>query len=173
LNEQTTEEENTSEAQQSENTTAAVIPQSGAFVDFVTKMCETRKWKTRELDNEHAVFEFLVDQTRSQTLFVFGFDDDVEFSVPSFAAFDTLEKVPHFISSSLLQLNAKMKIGFWCMETIGDKLVYTYMHNAKMSQIDETIFNDIVTTLVQRVDEFENLLIKMSGEGTGGVEPVQ
>ncbi len=149
------------------------ISTSGVFVDFIHHMCEAHGWKTRELDNEHAVLEFTVDQSRSQTLFVFGFDEDVEFSVPSFAAFDTMDKVPHLISSSLLQVNAKMKIGFWCMETIGEKLVFTCMHNAKMSQIDDQLFSDIVKTLVQRVDEFENLLVKMSGEGSAGKEPTQ
>lgn len=140
------------------------------FMPFITRMCAPHNWIVREVDNEHAVIEFSLDKTRSQTLFIFGFDDDVEFSVPSFAAFESLEKVPHFISSSLLQINAKTKIGFWCMEQIGDKLVYTYMHNASLSQLDEKLFGEIVLTIVQRVDEFENLLIKMSNEGNHSSE---
>jgi len=145
----------------------------GVFADYINRMCTAFNWKTREFDNEHAVIEFTVDQLRAQTLFIFCFDDDLEFSVPSFAAFDSLEKVPHFISTSLLQVNAKTKIGFWCVEQIGEKLVYSYMHNASMSQTDESTFKDIITTLIQRVDDFENLLVRMSEQGNTGQEPAQ
>ncbi len=140
------------------------------FMAFINRMCDAHNWKVREVDDEHAVIEFILEKTRSQTLFVFSFEEEVEFSVPSFAAFESMDKVPHLISSSLLQINAKTKIGFWCMEHIGDKLVYTYMHNANITQLDEKNFSEIVTTLIQRVDEFENLLIKMSSEGNSPTE---
>ena len=100
------------------------------FLSFVTKMCSFHKWKITESDDEHVVIQFAVNDTRSQTMFIFGFDNSLEFSVPSFAAFDSLENVPHFISSTLLQINAKAKIGFWCLEQIGERYVYTYMCNA-------------------------------------------
>jgi hypothetical protein len=132
------------------------------FWTFVKRMCSNNQWLMREADYEHAVIEFAVDGSRTQTLFIFNMDNDLEFSIPSFAAFDSLEKVPHFISSSLMQINAKTKIGFWCLEQIGEKLVYTYMHNAVMSKLDEADFKEIVTTLITRVEDFENLLIKMS-----------
>jgi hypothetical protein len=153
-----------------ENEIPDEVPSQIDFTAFIIQMCSPHNWVVREVDSEHAVIEFTLDKTRSQTLFIFGFDDDVEFSVPSFAAFESLDKVPHLISSSLLQINAKTKIGFWCMEQIGDKLVYTYMHNARISLLDEKVFGEIVTTLIQRVDEFENLLINMSGEGNSAAE---
>ncbi len=158
-----------------ENETGEVTKQpEGVFANYINRMCAAFNWKTREFDNEHAVIEFTVDQLRAQTLFIFCFDDDLEFSVPSFAAFDSLEKIPHYISTSLLQVNAKTKIGFWCVEQIGEKLVYSYMHNASMAQTDESAFKDIITTLIQRVDDFENLLVKMSEQGKAGEEePLQ
>jgi len=143
------------------------------FSEFINRMCAVNNWAVREVDDEHAIIEFTLDQTRAQTMFIFSFDDEVEFSVPSFAAFDSLEAVPHFISSTLLQVNAKTKIGFWCLEPIGNKLVYSYMHNAHMHLVDEKLFIEIVMTLIQRVDEFENLLMKMSAEGDPKTEIVQ
>jgi hypothetical protein len=134
------------------------------FMNFITRMCGVHQWKITESDNEHAVIQFAVNETRSQTLFVFGFDNSLEFSAPSFAAFDSFENVPHLISTTLLQINAKTKIGFWCLEQIGDRFVYTFMHNATMAHVSEETFGDIVTSVIQRVDEFENLLMKMSGE---------
>jgi len=144
-----------------------------SFSDFINRMCAVNSWAVREVDDEHAVIEFTLDQTRAQTMFIFSFDEEIEFSVPSFAAFDSLETVPHFISSTLLQVNAKTKVGFWCLEPIGNKLVYSYMHNAHMHLVDEKQFIEIVMTLIQRVDEFENLLIKMSANGDPKTEIVQ
>ncbi len=143
------------------------------FMPFLTRMCAAHNWVIREVDNEHAVIEFSVDKTRTQTLFIFSFDDYLEFSVPSFAAFDSPENIPHILSTSLLQINAKTKIGFWCVEKIGEKSVFTFMHNASLAQLDETLFGEIVTTLIQRVDEFENLLVRMSSENKPGHEITQ
>lgn len=141
-----------------------------SFTTLISRMCNAHHWIVREIDEAHAVIEFKLNETRFQTLFIFGFDENVEFSVPSFAAFDSLEQIPHLISSSLLQINAKTKIGFWCLEEIGGKLVYTYMHNIKLSQLDEKLFGDIVMTLVQRVDEFESLLVNLSSQGNPKID---
>jgi hypothetical protein len=146
---------------------------NGTFSTFIQHMCSINNWSVREVDDEHAVIEFTLDQARSQTLFIFSFDEEIEFSVPSFAAFDSLETVPHFISSTLLQVNTKTKIGFWCLEQIGNKMVYSYMHNAHIAGVDEKQFIEIVMTLIQRVDEFENLLMKMSANGDAKSEIVQ
>lgn len=136
---------------------------SEKFLAFITRMGSAHHWVFRDVDDEHAVIEFSLDADRPQTLFIFNIEDNLEFSVPSFAAFDSMEQVPHFISSTLLQVNAKTKIGFWCMEKIGEKFVYSYMHNTGMATIDESEFGEIVHTLIQRVDEFEKLLMNMSG----------
>jgi hypothetical protein len=136
------------------------------FLDFITRMCGAQNWKITESDNEHAIIQFAVNEARSQTLFIFSFDDALEFSVPSFAAFDSLEDVPHLISSTLLQVNAKTKIGFWCLEQIGDHHVYTFMHNTSITGMTESVFGEIATALIQRVEEFENLLTQMSGEAS-------
>jgi hypothetical protein len=136
-------------------------------------MCSAQNWKITESDPDHAVIQFAVDETRTQTLFVFGFDNSLEFSVPSFAAFDSLDNVPHLISSTLLQINAKTKLGFWCLEHIGERFVYTFMHNADLSSVDEVVFKEIVTTLIQRVNEFENLLENMAKDGASKSETVQ
>lgn len=143
------------------------------FIPFITRMCTAQNWAIREVDNEHAVIEFSVENARTQTLFVFSFDDFLEFSVPSFAAFDSPENIPHILSTSLLQINAKTRIGFWCIEKIGEKNVFTFMHNASPPQINEAQFREIVTTLIQRVDEFENLLVRMSSETKPGNEIAQ
>ncbi len=164
------ENENT-ESQEAEIPEAKEIDKE--FMPFLTRMCSAHNWVIREIDDEHAVIEFSVDKTRTQTLFIFSFEDYLEFSVPSFAAFDAPENIPHILSTSLLQINAKTKIGFWCVEKIGEKSVFTFMHNASLAQLNETLFGEIVTTLIQRVEEFENLLMRMSSENKPGNEVTQ
>jgi len=140
------------------------------FLTFISRMCEANKWKITESDSEHVVIQFAVNEARSQTLFIFGFDNSLEFSVPSFAAFDSLEDVPHLISSTLLQINAKTKIGFWCLEQIGNRFVYTYMHNTVMENVTTESFGEIVSSIIERVEEFESLLTKISGESNSKTE---
>jgi hypothetical protein len=47
------------------------------------------------------------------------------------------------------------------------------MHNADLSSVDEVVFKEIVTTLIQRVNEFENLLENMAKDGASKSETVQ
>jgi hypothetical protein len=153
-------------SEQIENKNSGIEQSVYDFPEFITRMCDANKWKITESDNEHAVIQFAVNETRSQTLFIFSFDDSLEFSVPSFAAFDSLEDVPHLISSTLLQVNGKTKIGFWCLEQIGNHFVYSFMHNTTIINMTENNFGEIVAGLIQRVEEFEDLLTKMSVEAS-------
>lgn len=153
-------------SEQLENKKSGNEQSPSEFLNFITDMCGAQNWKITESDNEHAIIQFAVNEARSQTLFIFGFDDSLEFSVLSFAAFDTLEDIPHLISTTLLQINAKTKIGFWCLEQIGNQFVYTYMHNTIMTNMTKEDFAEIASSLVQRVEEFENLLTKISGEAS-------
>jgi hypothetical protein len=91
----------------------------------------------------------------TQTIFILRYDTTLEFSCPSGLKFDSFNYIPHQLSSFLLKENSKYKIGFWCVEEIGGRLVFSIMHNAEISLIDLSYFVDIVTTLIDKCDEFE------------------
>jgi hypothetical protein len=61
----------------------------------------------------------------------------------------------------LLGQNAKFKIGFWCIEQISNKQVYSIMHNAEISLIDVNYFKKVVIKLVQECDSFEQAIAEM------------
>ena len=72
--------------------------------------------------------------------------------------FDDTDDIPHSLSTWLLISNARYKFGFWCIEKIEDKQVFSIIHNAEMSLIDINYFCKIVDRLVQECDKFEQTI---------------
>jgi len=70
-----------------------------------------------------------------------------------------VDAVPGYLSTLLLKRNCEKKIGFWCLEGIGSRQIFSHMHNAEMSLIDGEYFAKVVRTLIQEVDELEEVII--------------
>ena len=108
-----------------------------------------------------SILRFAMESGRDQTLFIIRYESTLEFSVPSMAAFESEENMPHFLSTLLMKRSSEKKIGFWCIERIGDKSVYSYMHNAEMQLIDSDYFAKVVRALITECDDFEGVLIQL------------
>ncbi len=102
-----------------------------------------------------------MDSGRVQTLYILRYETTLEFSVPSEATFEDEDRIPHWLSTILLRRNAQNKIGFWCIEEIGKKQVYSYMHNAEMSLINQEYFARVILALIRECDNFEGILDKI------------
>lgn len=135
---------------------------SGAnFENTITKYCAACGWKLADLNNRRAILRFNMDSGRVKTLFIVRYDTTLEFSVQSMAAFDSEDNIPHFLSTLLLQWSTDYKMGFWCIENIGEKHVYSVMHNAEMQLINNTYFERVVRKLISECDKFEEILIRV------------
>ncbi len=131
------------------------------FADTIKKYCAANGWKIADLNNERAILRFSMSSGRNQTLYIIRYDSTLEFSVSSMAAFDSEDDIPHFLSTLLLKRSAEKKIGFWCIEKIGGKHVYSCMHNAEMQLIDSNYFAKVVRALINECDDFEGTLIQI------------
>lgn len=134
---------------------------SANFVPTIQKYCNANNWNLSEIDSKKAILKFSMQSGRTQTCYIIRYDNTLEFSVPSMAAFDSEEKVPHLFSTLLLKRNASRKYGFWCIEMIGGKHVFSAMHNAELSLMDAEYFRKVVSALVSECDDFETTIIDM------------
>jgi hypothetical protein len=131
------------------------------FANTIKKYCAAQGWKIADLNSDRAILRFGMESGRDQTLFIIRYESTLEFSVPSMAAFESEENMPHFLSTLLMKRSSEKKIGFWCIERIGDKSVYSYMHNAEMQLIDSDYFAKVVRALITECDDFEGVLIQL------------
>ena len=132
--------------------------------DFEATMrayAETAGWTLGDVSDRRAVFQFTMESGRQQTCFVLRYDATLEFSVPTIAAFDTDDEIPHPVSTILLKRSAESKIGFWCIEHVSEKMVYSVMHNHDSGHLTPELFRKIVVRLISEADLFEGMLIKM------------
>lgn len=131
------------------------------FASTVRKYCAANGWNIADLNDSCATLRFTVNSKRTKTIFIIRYDLTIEFSVQSMAIFDSHDEIPHFLSTLLLERNAEKKIGFWCIEKIKNKFIYSCMHNAKIQLLDKDHFADIVNTLINECDDFEEKIETM------------
>jgi hypothetical protein len=131
------------------------------FRSTIERYCSEIGWRIAEIDSRRAVIRFRMDSGRRQTLYIIRYDETLEFSVPSGLAFDERGDVPHGLSTLLLERNATKKIGFWCLENIADRKVFSFMHNAHIALLNTQHFEHVVRALIRECDEFEDAMLAM------------
>lgn len=128
---------------------------SNNFQSTIINYCNQIGWRIGDINANKAVIRFNMDSGSTQTVFIIRYDTTLEFSCPSGLKFDNFDYIPHQLSSYLLQQNSQFKIGFWSIEEISGRLVYSIMHNSEISLIDVNYFMSIVKTLINKCDNFE------------------
>ncbi|MEN6643522.1 MAG: hypothetical protein ABFE08_13840 [Armatimonadia bacterium] len=131
------------------------------FERTIRRFCSDQSWVIAEVNDRKAVLRFNMESGRKQTLFILKYESTLEFSVPSGAQFDSEDEIPDFLSTLLLKRSAQRKIGFWCIEKIGSRHVYSCMHNAEFQLIDSVFFAKVVRALIGECDEFEGELLRL------------
>lgn len=131
------------------------------FARTIQQFCSRSGWKLADITDHKAILRFTMPSGRNQTMFIMRYDTTLEFSVPSMMIFDSDDVLPHPLSTTFLRRNAKNKIGFWCIEQIGGKYVYSYMHNAELALIDAAYFSRVVQALITACDELEGILMRV------------
>lgn len=128
------------------------------FESTIKKYARQIGWELYDLRSDRAMLKFKTHSGSSQTVFVIRFDKTLEFSCPSGLEYENFDEIPHQLSSLLLRKNSEYKIGFWCIEQIADRLVFSIMHNAPMNLISVGYFEMIIEKLVENCDDFEKFL---------------
>ncbi|MDP1591332.1 MAG: hypothetical protein Q8M07_26495, partial [Prosthecobacter sp.] len=131
------------------------------FEKTIHGYCQEIGWTISKVDADYARLSFEMESGREQSLHIIRFDSTLEFSVPSQVAFEEGDEIPGWISTLLMRNNSKFKVGFWCIETINSRSVYSVMHNAEQSLMDRDYFASIVRRLVGACDDFETSLEEM------------
>ena len=130
------------------------------YQSTIMKYCNQLGWGISEINNSRTILKFEADSGITQTIFIIRYEDTLEFSCPSGLKFQNRNNIPDGMSSYLLCENSKYKVGFWAIEIINDKSVFSIMHNAEMSLIDLRYFRTVVLQLVKECDKFEQAYSK-------------
>lgn len=130
------------------------------FRSTIHRYCNQLGWRINDINDRRAILKFGADSGNTQTLFIIRFENTLEFSVPSAIKFNSLDDVPGWMSTMLLSKNTEHKIGFWCIETIEHRKVFSVMHNAEISLLNVDYFGKVVLKLVNECDEFEQSVAK-------------
>ncbi|MBD1921132.1 hypothetical protein H6F77_08510 [Microcoleus sp. FACHB-831] len=130
------------------------------FRNTIQRYCNQLGWGINDINARRAILKFTANSGNTQTLFIIRYENTLEFSVPSGIKFNSAEDVPGWMSNMLLCKNTEYKIGFWCIEDLDSRKIFSVMHNAEISLINVEYFGKVVLKLVNECDEFEQLVAK-------------
>ena len=134
------------------------------FKRVIKTYCEEYKWRLLEADQDHAELEFGKTKGKGHIkhLHITRHDSTVEFSVPSFMGFKSEEEIPDTLSTLLLRRNSQKKVGFWCIDQMKGKFVYSCMHNAELKLLDSQHFTEIIESLIEECNAIESIIKDVS-----------
>ncbi len=130
------------------------------FQNTIKQCCDANKWKTFALNEQYGVLKFDFEGY-SRHVFIYRYDQILEFSIPSNLDFPSEAQVPHYLSTILLKRNTHNNLGFWCIVETDTKHYYSYMHNMELSSLKPQSFRQIVLMLLKECEDFENLIAKI------------
>lgn len=137
---------------------------SGANFQYtIQKYCKQIGWNISDINSKSASLMFTMSSGRRQLLVICRFESTLEFSVPSIASFPSEDSLPHYLSTILLRSNSQNRFGFWCIEETPMGYTYSMMHNAELELMNVEYFARVVTALLQKCDDFEEILTRMMG----------
>ncbi len=134
---------------------------SSRFISTIGGYCDKIGWTISDINDSRAILRFDMESGTVQTLFIIRYDNTLEFSCPSGIKFDETDDFPHGLSTFLMQKNSEFRIGFWCIEKLTGKQVFSIMHNAEISLINIEYFGKVVFRLIQQCDDFEQAVESM------------
>lgn len=128
---------------------------SSNFRSTIIRYCSQAGWNIADINSNRAMIRFSMASGSTQTVFILRYNTTLEFSCPSGLKFPGFDYIPHQLSSYLLKENSQFKMGFWCIEEIGGKQVFSIMHNAEIDLMDLNYFVNVVRVLIKQCDAFE------------------
>ena len=129
---------------------------SADFKKAVPALAKENGWTVAQVDDSMATLEFKTDKGESETVYVVKYPGTLEFSVPSSAAYASLDEIPDGLAAALLKRNDDLATGFWALEQIQDKWVFSVMRNEELARLHSENFGAIVNALVTEADRFES-----------------
>lgn len=130
-----------------------------SFEKRVKDLARRADLKVADVSSKRAKLLFTIDGY-SQTLWIYPYDGVWEFSCPSVVIVDDVDVIPTYILQTVLERNATVKRGFWCIEKIGDKYVLEYMHNISEQLLTPEEFKSVCWGIVKEVDRLEGAFRK-------------
>jgi len=140
--------------------------QESQFKKMVQLYCRLHKWTISDIGDEWAALKFRPKSGRVQLCMIRKYGSTIEFAAPSALALDESDPIPHPLSTALLLKNSQKTVGFWCIESLGPKRIYTVMHNEDMQMLNEDTFGRIVVALIRECDAFEGIMSGDDGDSS-------
>lgn len=134
------------------------------FKRAIKTYCEENEWNLIEADEDRAEVVYKIPGGLIKPLYISRHDSTVEFAVPSIVAFKLEEELPDSLSTIFLRRNSQKKIGFWCIDEIKGKFVYSCMHNVELKLLDSQYFARIVQGLIEECNAIEAIIKDVSGK---------
>jgi hypothetical protein len=146
------------------------VSSSFNFEKKIKSFCQPPRYELSKLEDGLAfvvVHPHASEKIDEHVLMIRDVDDIVQFSMPSHIMVPPDQRIPHHLSTALLQLNSESLMGFWSLQGTDNEdiaFIFTYDNNVSKMLLNKNLFDEIVTdmlescrALYQLIEEVEQL----------------
>lgn len=123
------------------------------FKQAIKTYCEEDRLHLLEVNEDYAELEYRMDGRNSTNIHVTRRGSTIKFSVFNPTAFDEDSPADAF-STILLRLNSQSKVGFWCVERIKNKVIYSFANSVELKLLNSCSFVENIVGLIKECDRF-------------------
>lgn len=133
------------------------------FQSTIKRLAKAHAWEIEEITGKKVSLKIDAESGNAHELVVYRYDSDMllEFSVSTGLSFPKGDEVPHWLSTVMLERNGKMKVGFWCMQKVDERLTYMAIHNEEIALLNSDYFGRIGRKLVEECDDMLDTIKQM------------
>lgn len=131
------------------------------FKCAIKTYCEEDGLSLIEVDEDCAELEYLTDSGNSKTIHIKRDGSTIKLSVLNPTAFKDAGPADA-IATTLLRLNAQSRTGFWCVEQIKNRAVYSFANSVQLKLLDGRHFVESVVGLIEESDAIEETIANVS-----------
>lgn len=132
------------------------LKKNGTYFKYLLKtFCNQLKITHSKISNKEAILHYELASGYKNEVHILRYKSTLEISVYSSLKFRLLEQVPQQMATNFLLENSENKIGFWCIEKDNKGYHISRMYNGELHTLDANFFKNILESLVNRCDFFE------------------
>jgi hypothetical protein len=130
------------------------VSNSFNFEKKIKSFCQPPRYELSKFEDAVAIIVVHPDASErmdDHVMMIRDVDDILQFSMASHIMVMPNEKIPHHLSSALLQINSDSMTGFWSLERMDDSreiaFVFSYNNNIHKMLLNKKLFDEVVTDM--------------------------
>lgn len=140
------------------------VSNSFNFEKKIKSFCQPPRYDLNKLEDGLAILVVHPDASEKMDehiMMIRDIDDILQFSMASHIMIAPGEKIPHHLSTTLLEINSGSLMGFWSLERVDNTeiaFVFSYNNNVSKMLLNKKLFDEVITDMFDSCSDLYQMI---------------